>query len=264
MSQRPGRSPRGWMGWGGVEGGGDVLLGKRDIFTSAQVWLQERHKVQKKDHPEQKCGLLSRLPAHTFATLLRWIGLLLTMMHRSIFFVSLALLLSCLSFVSATATRMTTIGWTDYVPSTGQHSPLLLDSTQSALDWGDYVTDTGEIIETDESSANPTTLLLNDETQMASSASVVIDTGLTPFQKEALDAHNQYRVKHGVQGLTWSPTVAQSAQAHADKCVFAHSQGTGYGENLAWGHFSIGAAIKDWYDEIHQYNYYSPGFSMGK
>jgi uncharacterized protein YkwD len=179
------------------------------------------------------------------------------MMHRcSIVFVSLALLLSCLAHASATATRMTTIEWTDRVPgSLGS----LLDSgstqqqpTMTTM-WDDYVTDTGEIIEPDDESS-----------QVASSASVVVvDSGLTPFQQEALDSHNQYRLKHGVQELTWSPTVAQSAQAHANKCVFAHSQGSGYGENLAWGHQSIGAAIKDWYDEIHQYNYYSPGFAMG-
>lgn len=68
--------------------------------------------------------------------------------------------------------------------------------------------------------------------------------------------------QHGVPALVWSETVANSAQTWADKCIFQHS-GYGYGENLAWGHQSIEEAIADWYNEIHSYNWYNPGFSMG-
>ncbi|QDZ19012.1 putative cysteine-rich secretory protein [Chloropicon primus] len=89
------------------------------------------------------------------------------------------------------------------------------------------------------------------------------DPLLSPLQRSALDKHNEYRRKHGVPLLAWSDEVARSAQSHADRCVFAHSLGAGYGENLAWGHQDIEKAIKDWYDEIALYNYNSPGFGMG-
>uniref|UniRef100_A0A7S3FS86 SCP domain-containing protein n=1 Tax=Chloropicon roscoffensis TaxID=1461544 RepID=A0A7S3FS86_9CHLO len=87
--------------------------------------------------------------------------------------------------------------------------------------------------------------------------------GLSAMQAEALEAHNGYRRAHGVPELEWSAEVAKSAQAHADRCVFAHSVGSGYGENLAWGHAGIGKAITDWYNEIGLYNFNRPGFSMG-
>ena len=54
------------------------------------------------------------------------------------------------------------------------------------------------------------------------------------LQQASLSLHNAYRRRHGVPDLAWSAKVAKSAQAHADRCVFAHSYGTGYGENLAW------------------------------
>ena len=83
--------------------------------------------------------------------------------------------------------------------------------------------------------------------------------GLSAMQAEALEAHNGYRRAHGVPELEWSAEVAKSAQAHADRCVFAHSVGSGYGENLAWGHAGIGKAITDWYNEIGLYNFNRPG-----
>ena len=46
-----------------------------------------------------------------------------------------------------------------------------------------------------------------------------------------LDQHNSYRARHGVPALSWSASVASSAQSWANRCVFEHSRGK-YGENL--------------------------------
>jgi uncharacterized protein YkwD len=78
--------------------------------------------------------------------------------------------------------------------------------------------------------------------------------------KQWLDSHNQYRLKHQVEPLTWSTTIAASAQEYADTCPTGHSQ-SGYGENMAWGYSSIPAAVTGWYKEEYDYDYANPGFS---
>ena len=85
---------------------------------------------------------------------------------------------------------------------------------------------------------------------------------LSAMASSALALHNKYRESHGVPPLKWSAAVAKSAQAHADRCVFAHSIGSPFGENLAWGHDTIDRAITDWYNEVGLYNFAAPGFSM--
>lgn len=48
-----------------------------------------------------------------------------------------------------------------------------------------------------------------------------------------LALHNQKRALHtGTSALTWSATVAASAQAWADGCIYQHTTGGSYGENL--------------------------------
>lgn len=80
--------------------------------------------------------------------------------------------------------------------------------------------------------------------------------------QEWLQKHNIYRTLHGVPEVTWSNTVAASAQAWANTCPSGHS-GTGYGENIAWATNDIGvsAVVKLWYDEEPLYDYNNPGFS---
>ena len=78
--------------------------------------------------------------------------------------------------------------------------------------------------------------------------------------RQWLDAHNQYRAQHQVAPVTWSDTVAASAQAFADTCPNGHSS-SGYGENMAWGYRSITAVVKAWYDEEEYNDYANPGFS---
>ncbi|MBU0945145.1 MAG: hypothetical protein KJ804_11110 [Proteobacteria bacterium] len=77
-----------------------------------------------------------------------------------------------------------------------------------------------------------------------------------------LQAHNTYRILHNVPPVTWSATVAASAQAYANTCPSAHSNAV-YGENLAWATYEMGesAVVQMWYDEEPLYDYYDPGFS---
>lgn len=77
-----------------------------------------------------------------------------------------------------------------------------------------------------------------------------------------LQKHNEYRALHGVAAVTWSDTVAASAQAYADTCPTGHSRGS-YGENLAWASYDLEPAgvVKLWYDEEPLYDYTNPGFS---
>jgi hypothetical protein len=77
-----------------------------------------------------------------------------------------------------------------------------------------------------------------------------------------LDEHNRYRAKHGVPALVWDATVAANAQNFANGCPGGHSQGSGYGENMAWGHQDFASAVKNWYDEVQLYVPGS-GFSSG-
>ena len=57
------------------------------------------------------------------------------------------------------------------------------------------------------------------------------------FQKDCLEAHNQYRVKHGAPGLKWSAKLASDAKKWAKELLrnnkLQHSSGD-YGENLAF------------------------------
>lgn len=94
-------------------------------------------------------------------------------------------------------------------------------------------------------------------------------SGLAPEMQTLLDSHNRVRAQHCAGPLTWSTKLAQSAQAWAvtlrdRNCAFEHSE-TRYGENLAGG--SSGALDPEgvtamWYDEVKQYNFQRPAFSM--
>jgi uncharacterized protein YkwD len=85
-----------------------------------------------------------------------------------------------------------------------------------------------------------------------------------------IDAHNAVRAKHCAPPLTWSKALANVAQNWAntlrDKgCVFGHSPGMKYGENLAAG--TVGAldpegTVAMWYEEIKRYKFPNGGFSM--
>lgn len=85
--------------------------------------------------------------------------------------------------------------------------------------------------------------------------------GLTPWQREMLDAHNLQRAKHCAAELTWDEELAKAAQAWADQCVWKHGS---TGENLAAaaGQLKTPTQTTDgWYSEIAQYDFSSPGYS---
>lgn len=90
-----------------------------------------------------------------------------------------------------------------------------------------------------------------------------------------MKAHNTYRAKHTVPNLVVDAKLTDIAMNYARNLSatnsFKHS-GNGYGENLAYfsssGTLPSCASIADmfvkmWYDEIKDYNYGAPGFSMG-
>src|SRR3569833_1085036 len=76
------------------------------------------------------------------------------------------------------------------------------------------------------------------------------------IERPMLNAHNALRAKHGVPALNWSASLAKTAQAWADRCVFEHSH-TGLGEDLAEGTgvYSGADAVNDWYGEISSYDF---------
>lgn len=95
------------------------------------------------------------------------------------------------------------------------------------------------------------------------------------FIKEALDAHNVYRKKHGVDALRHNPELSKIAQNYAEYIAslgqLKHStnthQGQKLGENLAFfydsrmNHYPGDKAVEQWYSEIKDYRYrdYQPG-----
>jgi uncharacterized protein YkwD len=93
---------------------------------------------------------------------------------------------------------------------------------------------------------------------------------LSAFAQQFVDAHNAVRAKHCAPPLTWSKKLAEVAQSWANTlkakgCVFGHSPGAKYGENLAAG--TVGAldpqsTVDMWYDEIKLYKFPNGGFSM--
>jgi hypothetical protein len=89
--------------------------------------------------------------------------------------------------------------------------------------------------------------------------------------RAALSLHNEYRTRHQVGSLGWSSDAEATARAWArvlagDDCSMYHSsrdQRNGYGENLAIGHSNIKDVVDDWYNEVEDYDFGDPGFSMG-
>ena len=88
-------------------------------------------------------------------------------------------------------------------------------------------------------------------------------------ERRCLEKHNEYRRLHGKKELQWNSRIADSARQWAAKqsegpgTDILHSDGTGFGENMAWASAVVsgtegGEAVKRWYDEICLYNSCSP------
>ena len=86
-----------------------------------------------------------------------------------------------------------------------------------------------------------------------------------------LAAHNELRERHCAPPMTWSDALAATAQKWADTlrkkgCLFGHDNDTSYGENLAFfrpiGRVDGAGVVAGWYQEVDDYNFKKPGFSM--
>lgn len=102
---------------------------------------------------------------------------------------------------------------------------------------------------------------------------------LSTLQSTALSKHNTYRSTHHSPSMTLNNSLNNTAQSWAEYLaanrVFEHSdrsQRNNAGENLYVYYTtapSISAdtlaeeAVKSWYDEVKDYDYSNPGFSMG-
>lgn len=84
------------------------------------------------------------------------------------------------------------------------------------------------------------------------------------FADQVVAQHNAARAKYGADPLTWNSAIYDDTLAYANNCVFEHSGGDGYGENLAagsWDTYGIVDAVNDWMSEAPDYDYNNPGFS---
>ena len=91
----------------------------------------------------------------------------------------------------------------------------------------------------------------------------------TSFEEEILSKHNEFRKLHKVVDLKWSNKLQTYTQEWANKLAkenkMYHRSANEYGENIYWsmGRAVLGADVTQaWYDEIKDYSYSSPGFSM--
>ena len=99
---------------------------------------------------------------------------------------------------------------------------------------------------------------------------------MNQLNQDGINAHNEYRARHGVQPLTYNKKLADYAQrwaehlASVDRMYHSNTNAVGYGENIAYGYgqaVSGRTASKWWYDEINDYNFNSGSrkfFSFGK
>lgn len=92
-----------------------------------------------------------------------------------------------------------------------------------------------------------------------------------PFKNQCLVWHNEYRLKHQVEAVTWNETLAKGATEWAtylaDNDKFEHAQNIIPGENLYLSGTplpkeSCTEATQLFYAEIKDYDFDKPGFSM--
>ncbi len=97
--------------------------------------------------------------------------------------------------------------------------------------------------------------------------------GPPPDMSDMLKVHNERRARHCVPPLTWSPQLAQAAQAYAEECILG--QHGSDGENMAnWVTINAGAPVLPaksdrqifedaWYCEITNYDFNAPAIVGG-
>lgn len=96
---------------------------------------------------------------------------------------------------------------------------------------------------------------------------------ITPNWQANLDVHNSVRANvspaanPALPAMQWNELVSAIAQAHADRCQFAHSGAPGLGENVyaygAWADAEEDAALL-WAQEAAYYDYPSNSCAAGQ
>ncbi|XP_078687381.1 Golgi-associated plant pathogenesis-related protein 1-like [Branchiostoma floridae x Branchiostoma belcheri] len=89
---------------------------------------------------------------------------------------------------------------------------------------------------------------------------------MTEFAKNCLAVHNELRAKHGAPALKLSDKLTEHAQKWADHLAkigkLEHSEGSGYGENVAmqWGDdVPARSFVQQWYSEVERYDFGDKG-----
>ncbi|CAL8116591.1 unnamed protein product [Orchesella dallaii] len=111
----------------------------------------------------------------------------------------------------------------------------------------------------------------NDNEQEHDDSSSQVELSQLDIKSIALEEHNKYRLLHGVNPLKSSEKLENVAQnfadylAHSDK--LHHSSDLEYGENLAGISIpnkskALKEAIKAWYNEINNYDFENPRYSV--
>ena len=114
-----------------------------------------------------------------------------------------------------------------------------------------------------------TMILIMTATLAVPSAVLQLSYAQGDLQNTILNTHNQERAAVGVAPLTWSDSIAASAQNWADNLLstgsLVHSTGTGFGENLASGggpdYATVDVLQQSWVDEKNSYVPGTPGYS---
>ncbi len=119
---------------------------------------------------------------------------------------------------------------------------------------------------TDDNADSSTTVTENNSTLPSGSplGNNTVNVQGEDLVSSVLAMQNQERAAVGVPPLTWSDTIAASAQTWADHVLATsdstHSTGTGYGENIAWGggpsYATLAVLQQGW---INEKNNYVPG-----
>lgn len=102
------------------------------------------------------------------------------------------------------------------------------------------------------------------------------NSGVSISRRPVLDAHNDFRARHGVPPLFWCDDCAQSAAKAAAECqrakvmkhCFTEGEKGRHGQNIYWRSVAIRDvdkgiqdAVRVWYDEIALYQFDRPTFS---
>ncbi|XP_036328916.1 Golgi-associated plant pathogenesis-related protein 1-like [Rhagoletis pomonella] len=91
------------------------------------------------------------------------------------------------------------------------------------------------------------------------------------FEKDCLEAHNQYRARHHSPPLVLDIGLCKYAhewaQHLASRNTLQHRSNNNYGENIfmSMGRTNISGrdAVRSWYEEVQDYNFHGGGFSQG-